>query len=49
MKIHGEKAIKLYGGSEIIVSNAAGLPEFHHITEMFEPFVVATIITPGGL
>jgi len=46
LKIHGEKAIKLYGGSEIIVSNAADLPEFPNITEMFEPFVVATIITP---
>lgn len=47
MRVFGEKTIKKYGGENIIVSNAADMPEVHQIKEMFEPIVNATIITPG--
>lgn len=47
MRIGGEKAIKRYGGEDIVVSNAADMPDTLHIKEMFEPVVNATIITPG--
>lgn len=47
IRIAGEKLIKKYGGENIIVSNAADMPESNQIKEMFEPVVNATIITPS--
>lgn len=46
MTIFGEKAIRKHGGENIIVSNAAEMPDLIHIKEMLEPLVCATIITP---
>lgn len=49
MRIKGEKNIKFYGGEEILISNPTKLPDPSIITEMFEPTVKGTIITPGEI
>lgn len=53
MKVFGEKAIRKHGGADVTVSNVADMPDLIHIKEMYEPFVLATIITPeiyiGGI
>ncbi|KAL0273458.1 UNVERIFIED_CONTAM: hypothetical protein PYX00_006114 [Menopon gallinae] len=45
-KIKGEKHIKMYGGEEVAVSNPIKYPERTAIAEMYEPMILATIISP---
>ncbi|CAH1403214.1 unnamed protein product [Nezara viridula] len=44
--IKGSKNISALGGSELHISNPATFPDPNIITEMYEPIVKATIITP---
>uniref|UniRef100_A0A1B6LX32 Translation factor GUF1 homolog, mitochondrial n=1 Tax=Graphocephala atropunctata TaxID=36148 RepID=A0A1B6LX32_9HEMI len=46
VKITGKKNISLYGGEEILVSDPSKLPDPSVITELLEPMVLGTIITP---
>ncbi|KAG8303115.1 Translation factor guf1 mitochondrial [Homalodisca vitripennis] len=46
MRITGKKNISLYGGEEIVVSDPSKLPDPTIITEVLEPMVLGTIITP---
>lgn len=48
VKIIGAKNIKAYGAEVISISNPAVLPEASIIQEMYEPYVLGTIITPGN-
>ena len=48
VKVHGAKNIKLYGEEMITIKNPSALPERSIIQEMYEPFVIGTIITPGN-
>lgn len=45
--IHGSKNISAFGRSELDISNPANFPDPNIISEMYEPIVKATIITPG--
>uniref|UniRef100_A0A8D8RNX2 Translation factor GUF1 homolog, mitochondrial n=1 Tax=Cacopsylla melanoneura TaxID=428564 RepID=A0A8D8RNX2_9HEMI len=45
-RIKGEKNIKAYGGSEIIIHNPSFFPSPQMIDELFEPVVSGTLITP---
>jgi len=47
VKVKGAKSIKHYGTDVITISNPSDLPERAVIEEMYEPFVLGTIITPG--
>lgn len=47
VKIRGAKNIKDYGGEIISINNPCNLPDTINIIEMYEPFVMGTIITPG--
>lgn len=47
IKIHGAKNIKAYGGEIITIHNPSLLPESSLIVEMYEPFVIGTVITPS--
>ncbi|XP_014286074.1 translation factor GUF1 homolog, mitochondrial [Halyomorpha halys] len=44
--IHGSKNISALGGSELYISNPTNFPDPNIISEMYEPIVKATIITP---
>ncbi|KAG8303117.1 Translation factor guf1 mitochondrial, partial [Homalodisca vitripennis] len=46
VRITGKKDISLYGGEEIVVSDPSKLPDPTIITEVLEPMVMGTIITP---
>jgi len=48
IKLKGAKMIKDYGGEIVTINNPAALPEQMNIEEMYEPFVLGTIITPGN-
>ncbi len=48
VRIHGEKNIKKYGSSEILVNNPAHFPDPTIVDGFFEPIVLGTIITPGN-
>lgn len=48
VRIKGEKNIKQYRSDELLISNPTHLPEPTIITEMLEPTVLGTIITPGS-
>lgn len=48
VRIKGEKNIKKYRTNEFNVSNPSHLPDVNIITEMLEPTVLGTIITPGN-
>lgn len=47
VKVKGAKNIKAYGGDVIAINNPCNLPDTPIIEEMYEPFVLGTIITPG--
>jgi translation elongation factor EF-4 len=47
VKLKGAKNIKQYGSEVITISNPSALPERSIIEELYEPFVLGTIITPG--
>ncbi|KAI9555191.1 hypothetical protein GHT06_017706 [Daphnia sinensis] len=46
IRLHGEKNIKKYGATDIIVNNPAFFPDPSIIEQYFEPMVLGTIITP---
>ncbi|XP_026676660.1 translation factor GUF1 homolog, mitochondrial [Diaphorina citri] len=46
-KIKGEKNIKIYGSSEIVIHNPSFFPNPNIIEELYEPMVTGTLITPG--
>lgn len=48
-KIMGAKNIEKYGGEIFHFSNPCDFPKTQIITEMYEPMVIGTIITPGYL
>ncbi|KAI5703081.1 hypothetical protein M8J75_007455 [Diaphorina citri] len=45
-KIKGEKNIKMYGSSEIVIHNPSFFPNPNIIEELYEPMVTGTLITP---
>ncbi|XP_078039644.1 translation factor waclaw [Augochlora pura] len=45
-KICGAKNIKNYGGDEITFNNPAHFPNSQIVTELYEPIILGTIITP---
>jgi translation elongation factor EF-4 len=47
VKLQGAKNIKAYGQETITIKNPSSLPDRQIIEEMYEPFVIGTIITPG--
>lgn len=49
VKIVGSKNIKAYGSDIVSINNPASLPDPNITEEMYEPFVLGTIITPGTL
>lgn len=48
MKLKSSKAIKKYRAEEIVINNPLLWPDPVLIKEALEPFVTATIITPGN-
>lgn len=48
VRIKGEKNLKKYRTDELFISNPSHLPDVNIITEMLEPTVLGTIITPGN-
>lgn len=47
VKLIGNKAIREYGGEEVVITNPSTWPDKNIIAETSEPFVMGTIITPG--
>lgn len=48
VKVVGKKNISLLGGEELVISDPSKLPDPSIISEISEPMVLGTIVTPGN-